>query len=42
MKIDGIVKTSENRYLPRGTLIIKDLTSKMNLPKVITNDATKF
>ena len=39
MKIESIVKTSENRYLPRGTLIIKDLTSKMSLPKVITDDA---
>ena len=39
MKIDKIIKTSENRYLRKGTIIIKDLTNKMSLPKVITDDA---
>ncbi len=39
MKIDKIIKTSGNRYLPKGTIIIKDLTNKVSLPKVITDDA---
>ena len=39
MKIDKIIKTPGNRYIPKGTVIIKDLTSKMSLPKVIIDDA---